>query len=286
MENLQPYSVNGVTLHYKQSGTGPPIIFIPGGISDFRTWMNISEQFETEYTCYVLSRRFQFPDKYYKGGDSSVAANTKDIAGFIRDKDIDQAIVVGHSFGGFVALSLALKYPQYVKRLIVEEPIFAPALASNPQNPLEIMKLMLLNFKAGRSFARFGIKSMRPAFKALAGGDTDAAQKAFIDGITVGKKMPETLDGLTRQQLIDNIAALAGEDPFNNNIKFKEVRNIDCRTLLISGTDSPYFHQFINERLEKEMPDAEHVSIPNTSHWIHIDKPEDFVNTLAEFLKE
>src|SRR5699024_3458168 len=286
MENLQSYNVNGVTLHYKQSGTGPPMVFIPGGISDFRTWMSISKQFETDYTCYVLSRRFQYPGKYYEGGDSSVAANTEDIAGFIGDKHIDPAIVVGHSFGGFIALNLALKYPRYVKRLIVEEPIFAPALVSNPQNPLELLKLMLLDFKAGKSFARFGIKSMRPAFKALAEGDTGTAQKAFIDGITVGKKTPETLDELTRQQLIDNIAALAGEDPFINSIKFDETRNIDCRMLLISGTDSPYFHQFINGRLEKEMPDAEHVSIPNTSHWVHIDKPNEFVNSIAEFLKK
>lgn len=286
MENLQTYNVNGVTLHYKQSGTGPPLVFIPGVISDYRTWMGISKKFKSEYTCYVLSRRFQFPDNYPEGGDSSVAVNTEDIAAFIRDKNIGPATVVGHSYGGFIALSLASYYPQYVKKLVVEESFFAPALASNPQSPLELIKLMFIDFKAGKSFARFGIKAMKPTYEALEKGDTATASEAFIAGITLGNKTPETLDEITRKQLIDNIAALAGEDAFNNEIKLEEARNIDCEVLLISGTESPYFFQFINKRLEKVIPNVEHISIPNTSHWTHIDKPRSFVNTVTKFLKK
>lgn len=286
MENLQTHNVNGITLHYKKSGNGPPLVFIPGVISDYRTWLSISKQFKSDYTCYALSRRFQFPDNYPKGGDSSVAVNTKDISDFIRDKNLEPAIVVGHSYGGFIAISLALSYPQYVKELIVEEPIFAPALAKNPQNPLELIKLMFIDFKAGKSFARFGIKTMKPTSVALEKGDTATASEAFIEGMTLGNKTPETLDEITRQQLFDNIAALAGEDPFNNDIKFEEVRNIDCETLLISGTESPYFFQFVNKRLEKVIPNVKHISIPNTSHWTHIDKPSYFVDTVTEFLKK
>ncbi len=196
------------------------------------------------------------------------------------------AIVVGHSFGGFIALNLAIKYPQLVKCVITEEPIFAPALVTNPKNPLELLALMFRNFRAGKSFARLGMKGIDPTFKALAKGDTDSAQKTFIDGVTEGKKTPQTLDELTKQQLADNIAALAGEDPFINNIKLSDAKQIACKALLIDGTDSPYVFRYINEQLEKHIPNVKRVTIQNAAHWIHIDKPNEFEKVVSKFVNQ
>ena len=286
MVNLQSFEVNGVKLHYTQSGNGQAILFIPGSISDYRTWVGMSKKFEKNNTCYVLSRRFQFPDKYQTHGDSSVAANTEDIATFIRDKKLGPATIVGHSFGGFIALSLAIKYPHLVKSVIAEEPIFAPALVRNPKNPLELLALMFRNFRAGKSFARLGMKGIDPTFKSLAKGDTESAQRTFIDGVTEGKKTPQTLDELTKQQLADNIAALAGEDPFINNLKLADTKQIACKVLLIDGSDSPYVFRFINEQLEKNIPNVKRITIQHAAHWIHIDKPNEFETLVANFINQ
>lgn len=282
---IKIFNTNGVTLHYSMAGTGEPLLFIPGSISDYRTWTNIQRQFAGNYECYLISRRFQYPGKYPAGGDSSVAENTADIAAFIKEKNLSPAILIGHSFGGFVALNVAIQHPEMVKSIIAEEPIFPPALAKNPKNPVELISLMFKNFRAGKSFARLGIKGIEPAFKALANGNTEAAQKAFIDGVTAGKKTPDTLDELTGLQLADNIAALAGEDPFNNNIKMNDLKRIKCPTLLMSGTESPYAFQYINEQLKKFIPQSKLVSFQNAGHWIHIDQAERYVNEVKDYLK-
>ena len=113
MDNLlQTFNVNGVTLHYSKTGSGQPLIFLPGNVSDYRTWSNIYQRFADGYECYVLSRRFQHPAKYIMNGDNSVAANTADIAAFIKDKNLSPAIVVGHSNGGLVTLNLAIQHPE------------------------------------------------------------------------------------------------------------------------------------------------------------------------------
>lgn len=117
MNTLQKFVSNGEAIHYTHSGSGQPLIFIPGSISDYRTWVSISKHFEQRYSCYVLSRRFQYPGAYRKGGDSSVAANTEDIASFIREKGLAPVHLIAHSFGGFIALNLALRYPE-LERLI------------------------------------------------------------------------------------------------------------------------------------------------------------------------
>lgn len=286
MEKLvQSVELNEVTLHYTKTGTGQPVIFIPGSISDYRTWENIPEYFSDHYTCYVISRRYQFPGKFTKGGDSSVAANTQDIAAFIQTHKISPAIVIGHSFGGYIALNLAIQFPELVSCVVAEEPIFAPALVRNPKNPLELFGLMFKNFKAGKSFARLGIKGIEPTFKALANGDTKTAQETFIDGVTDGKKTPQTLDDSTRKQLEDNIAALAAEDPFINSIQMDDLEKIKCSVLLLSGTESPYVFQYINEELKKKIVAAELATFDGAGHWIHIAQKDGFITSVKEFLK-
>ena len=286
MDNtIQTFNTNGVTLHYTKIGTGQPLLFIPGSASDYRTWTNIQQHFADKYECYSISRRFQFPGKYPTGGDSSVTVNTTDIATFIKEKNLSPAVIVGHSFGGLVALNVAIQFPEIVKCIVAEEPFFTPALAKNPKNPLELIGLMFKNFKAGKSFARLGMKCFEPTLKALAKGDTTTAQKIFIVGVTDGKKTPSTLDELTRLQLADNIAALAGDDPFNNTNKMDDLQKIKCPTLLISGTESPYVFQYINEQLKKFIRQSQLVSFINAGHWIHIDQADKYVVTVTDFLK-
>ncbi len=283
--NVQTYQMNGVKLHFLKSGSGNPLIFIPGSISDYRTWTNIHPRFSDQFTCYSLSRRYQFPDSYPIGGDSSVEVNTSDIAAFIKANHLAPAIIVGHSFGGFVAINLAIQYPELVKCIVAEEPIFTPALVRNPKNPLELLGLTFRNFKAGKSFARLGMKGIDPTFKNLALGDTETAQKTFIDGVTGGKKTPSSLDPLTKEQLKDNIAALAGENPFINNIQMNDLKKIKCKVLLLSGTESPFVFQYINEQLHKKILSSKLEIFQGAGHWIHIDQVDKFVNTVSNFLK-
>jgi len=286
MDNLlQTFNVNGVTLHYSKTGSGQPLIFLPGNVSDYRTWSNIYQRFADGYECYVLSRRFQHPAKYIMNGDNSVAANTADIAAFIKDKNLSPAIVVGHSNGGLVTLNLAIQHPELVHSIIAEEPMFVPALVRNPKNPLQLIGLMLRDFKAGKSFARLGMKGIEPSIKALAKGDSQTAQEAFINGVTDGKKTLATLDELTKQQLADNIANVEAEDPFNNNIKLTDLAKIKCKVLLLSGTESPYVFHYINEEVKKQISQSELIIISGAGHWIHIDQTDKFVTTISNFLK-
>jgi len=286
MDNLlQTFNVNGATLHYSKTGSGQPLIFLPGNVSDYRTWSNIYQKFADGYECYVLSRRYQHPAKYIMNGDYSVAANTADIAAFIKDKNLSPAIVVGHSNGGLVTLNLAIQHPELVHSVIAEEPMFAPALVRNPKNPLQLIGLMLRDFNAGKSFARLGMKGIGPSIKALAKGDSQTAQEAFINGVTDGKKTLATLDELTKQQLADNIANVAAEDPFNNNIKLTDLAKIKCKVLLLSGTESPYVFHYINEEVKKQISQSELIIISGAGHWIHIDQTDKFVTTISNFLK-
>jgi pimeloyl-ACP methyl ester carboxylesterase len=286
MSDLKQFLSNGEVLHYEQRGTGDPLLFIPGSISDYRTWSQVYKNFETRFSCHLISRRFQYPSKFKKGGNSSVEVNTQDIASFIREKELAPVRIVGHSFGGFTALNLAIRHPDLVECLVAEEPIFAPVLLSNPKNPVELLQLMFRNFEAGKSLFRIGVKGIDPAWQALARGDTRTAANAFINGITKGTRTPDTLDDLTKIQLRDNIEALEGEDPFKNSIRMEETAMIRCPVLLIDGTESPYIFRYINKTLEERIPNAQRVTIAKTGHWCHIDDTAQFAKIVMQFFDE
>lgn len=282
--DLHNFKRGDIQVHYHKVGGGRPVLFIPGSISDYRTWSEILPRFSNHYACYAISRRFQYPDVYPIGGDSRVETNTEDIAAFIRDRKLAPVDVIGHSFGGYIALDLAIRYPDLVSSVVAEEPIYAPILARNPKNPVELLQLIMRNPKSGFSFARLGMKGIDPTFKALGKGDLIQAQRTFIDGVTAGKKTPQSLDNLTRELLVTNIASLAGEDPFQTTLTADDPKKISCPVLLIHGTESPFVFTYIIEQLQHRIQNASIAVSHGSSHWVHIDAPDQFVSMVLDFL--
>lgn len=283
MTHPDTFPIHGITLHHRSIGDGPPLLMIPGSISDMRTWQPVLPQLSRHFRCTTISRRYQHPSSHVTGGDSGVQANVDDLAAFIQAREEGPVHALAHSFGGYVAMELALQHPELVRSLVLEEPIFTPALVGDPDNPLHLIGLFLRDRRAGASFMRLGLKGVKPTFAALAKGDTTRAMRSFIDGVTEGRRTPDTLDALSRQQLIDNITALAGEDPFKHAFK-GDLRGLKKPVLLLSGARSPYFFRFIVKQLLQRLPHARHQEIPEAAHWAHIDAPEVFAQAVVDHL--
>jgi Predicted hydrolases or acyltransferases (alpha/beta hydrolase superfamily) len=110
--------VNGVELHYEIYGQGQPLVLIHGGlttIGEMGAWI---EPLAT--TRQVIAVEMQghghTPDT---DRALSFAVLGTDIAALLDHLGIPRADVVGHSFGGAVALRTAIQTPQKVRRLVV-----------------------------------------------------------------------------------------------------------------------------------------------------------------------
>jgi pimeloyl-ACP methyl ester carboxylesterase len=110
----------------KITGHGQPMILIPGLASSGETWDTTVDRYKNLYECHVLTLagfagvpRIPAPmlDKV-----------RDDLAAYIRDKKLVKPVIVGHSLGGFLALSLVSKYPDLPGKLIIVDAY--PSLAA------------------------------------------------------------------------------------------------------------------------------------------------------------
>jgi len=110
--------VSDVTLYYEVSGTGPPLVLIPGLASDVSEWHAITDPLAEHFTVVALDNRgagrSDKPDAPY-----SIEQMAGDAAGLIRAIGVAPATVLGVSMGGRIALALALDHPELVSRLVL-----------------------------------------------------------------------------------------------------------------------------------------------------------------------
>src|SRR5687768_10443195 len=61
-QQVKKVHVNGVELHYVDRGQGEPVVFIHGGLVDYRMWDAQTEAFSRKYRTIAYSRRYNFPN--------------------------------------------------------------------------------------------------------------------------------------------------------------------------------------------------------------------------------
>lgn len=97
---------DGLTLWYEESGSGAPVIFIAGTMSDHTTWDVVVPQ--------LRGLRSITPDNRDIGNSSmakrdyTVREMAGDVLALMGHLDLERASIVGHSLGGKIAQEVAL----------------------------------------------------------------------------------------------------------------------------------------------------------------------------------
>lgn len=124
-------TVNGTRLFYEQRGSGTPILGIHGGGSTHLLWLDAAQRLAEKGRAIVYDRRgcgrSERPDPYDR---TTVAEQADDAAALLADLAAAPAAVVARSYGGAVALDLAIRHPDKVAALALLE---ADALALSPE---------------------------------------------------------------------------------------------------------------------------------------------------------
>ena len=98
-----PYvTVNDVRLHFDERGTGRPVVFLPGWTGSTRYLRPQLELFGREHRAIALDYRAHGRSDQTLAGHS-LAGYARDLRAFLLALDLEEAVLVGHSMGAFVA---------------------------------------------------------------------------------------------------------------------------------------------------------------------------------------
>src|ERR1700742_3672659 len=121
--------LDGLRIHYQQRGTGPDVVLIHAATSNLSIWMfsNLMEALACEFrvTAYDLRGHgaSDAPGTSYTSADMA-----NDLWKLHSALQLGPAILVGHSFGGVIAMHAALLHPEMVRGVIIYDSFF-PGLA-------------------------------------------------------------------------------------------------------------------------------------------------------------
>jgi pimeloyl-ACP methyl ester carboxylesterase len=286
-EDIKTAEVNGTTLAYREQGDGEPVVFVHGGISDLRTWDRQLPEIGRSYRAIAYSRRYARPNEDIDLRISGLPlVAVEDLAAFLQKIDAAPAHLVGNSYGGFVSLVTAIRYPELVKTVVAEEPPVLPLFASAPPRPMEILRLLVTRPRTAIGLVQFGAGTVAPLRKLMQQGEELKAARAFTRGV-LGKKAFDRLSQERLDQIYDNLIelrALASDEEAFPPIDREGVRGIRAPVLLVAGVQSPFHLRVLVDGLEELIPNLERVDIPDASHLMHEDNATALNQAILGFL--
>jgi 3-oxoadipate enol-lactonase len=255
-----------VTIHHAVRGDGPAVLLIHAGIADSRMWAPLAERLVAGGFRVITCDLRGFGRTPLEPG---IVSNAADLVALLDHLAIDRVAVVGASFGGLVAVELALRAPERVAALAL--------LASDLDD-------------GEHSAERDALDAAEE--EALDADDLDAAIEANVrTWVTRGGRDadPEVV-ALVRAMQRDAFAAQIGveaELEENDPPVARRLGEIAVPVLVVVGADDlEDFHRNA-ERLAAELPAARPpVTIPGAAHLPALERPAETADVLLAFLAQ
>lgn len=259
-------SADGNRVAYQRVGEGSPIIVLPGALNGGDSWRAVAEHLADAHTIYLVDRR-GYPPSDEVAGVSSFTRETADVLAMIEHVG-GSAHVLGHSYGGLLALHTVLADPSGIRSLMLYE---APVGAGGPHVAVALRRYRE-QLAAGDAFGAIFtfltevVRVSPEQMSAMVGGEADVA--------------PEPGDILAfAKPLEHDMESIAGF-----TFDARHWSEISVPTLLMSGADSWDDLAASSAELRAALPAAKTVSWPGQTHFANMLAPELVADSVREFL--
>jgi pimeloyl-ACP methyl ester carboxylesterase len=250
-------------LHYEVVGRGRPVILLHGWLGSWGLWRETMEYLQQYYRTYALDF-WGFGESDKRRSSYAVQDFVSLVGQFMDQLGIFQAPLVGHSMGGTVSLSCAIRYPELIQKVAI---IGSPLVGSSLALPLKAAGFRWIAFIL---FNRMGIfrRAMRIAAPMIC---KDPEFPMMMD---------RDLSRTTLESFLISIATLRKTDlrPYLGDIKIPVMGMFGDRDNIVN----PRQWQI----LQKYVPHASIRRFPKAGHFIMIDEPLLFRQSLKDFLDQ
>lgn len=264
---MQRVRAGGAELEVDVRGSGDAIVFIHGlGVAD--TFAPVVEQL----ACAGTHRLIRYRRRGYGGSGprrgrcTSIEEHAADCVALLAALGVTRAHVVGHSYGGCVALQAALDHPEVVSSLVLLEPAVFRETDKGP-----------LRSELGRFVAMHR------------DGDDPAAVDAFwsfVGSPHWREDMSRTVPGAPDQAVADAAAAFDSDIPSAPAWRFgaEQAAAVVRPALHVLGSDTLPVFRAGADLLCSWLPQVERAMLPGADHLLHVQQPERAAALIADLV--
>ncbi|MFV0554118.1 MAG: alpha/beta fold hydrolase [Mangrovibacterium sp.] len=268
-------------LFFRKTGeNGTPIIIIHGLYGSSDNWMTVARKLSETHQVYCIDQRNHGHSPHCDEHNYEVMSH--DLRHFMKEQNIDKAIIMGHSMGGKTAMRFAADYPELVAQLIVVDicPKDYSALGENSQihEHQHILETLLELQHLRHSFAS---RQEVVDYLMLKLGSKTLVQ--FLSKSVPWNRETNTFDLLLNVDVLyDNL------DEIINGVNELNLRgkteHSPFAVLFIRGLQSPYVSDVDISLIKRLYPQAQIFDIPNAGHWLHAEQPQLFLDAVKKCL--
>ena len=261
-------NVNGLSLHYLEWGqsASPPLILLHGGSAHAHWWDHIAPVLARTYRVLAFDLRGHGDSAWTPPSTYEITDYVSDLEGIVEHLRLQAPIVIGHSLGGFIALSYAVKHATSLRALVVVD--IGPQLRQSRY--IRLLRALPPSVYADEAevYRRF---RLLPA-------ETEATPELLKHIARHSVKTDQT--GHFRLKS-DREAMI--RQPCNLESHLDE---IVCPTLLIRGQQSNTLLAKRWTKMTDACPQAVGIEISQAGHHVFLDQPNAFLDTVTNFLHE
>jgi esterase len=253
-------------LFYREFGEGKPLIILHGlfGLSD--NWVTHAKIFAEK-----LQMRIIVPDQRNHGQSGHHPAFTyhsmaDDIAELYDELNISSATLLGHSMGGKVAMYFALDYPANVEKLIVAD--------ISPVHYKTYRHAFLLEVMSVIDFSTFRNKK-----------DVETSMLLQVPDKRLVNFMMKNVQSISRDKLAWKLNIDAIKLNLEEIFRFEPAgKQYSGPVLWLKGETSDYIMREHHRIMYTFFSNTTLQVIPNASHWLHADNPDDFIQEIIKWM--
>jgi pimeloyl-ACP methyl ester carboxylesterase len=254
---------SGGGLFYEARGAGEPLVLIPGTGGHTGTLAVVAERLAASHRTIVYDRRGHTQSTAPVVRKQYLAQHIEDAACLLRGVDASPATLFGWSWGGLVALGVAIEHPTLVRQLVLYEP---------PLHAKKHMSFAVLRGVGGAILrGKLGMHRRGAIhFGRFALGRNDGTNG--FDDLT-----PDMRESLlaNAKTIIAELEAGTGEE-----LTTEQVSSIRCPVAIIVGGRSRGFLHEAAKRLHALLPASQWIDVAEGDHLMNVLRPDAMVDAI------
>ncbi|MBY0525107.1 MAG: alpha/beta fold hydrolase [Gemmataceae bacterium] len=256
-----------LALHYLDTGSGEPVVFLNGLAGDHLYWMSQVRAFSPRFRCLALDNR-DAGQSGYVAAPYTIAELAADVAWLLESLHVPAAHVVGLSLGGMIAQELALRHPDRVRSLI----LIATQARSDAWFMSTLDAFALIRRQVADTPAFFA--ALLPWLVSHRFFEVPE-RPDWLRALLRQNPHPQRIDGFFRQ-----LEAIRGHDTI------ERLGNVHCPVQVVVGEDDMIAPPRYARQLAEHLPQAKLTILSNVGHAPPIEDGRNFNRLLREFLPD